>query len=43
MCRNDRLAEVDVDPRTHTVRVDGEPVGIEPLAEVAMSGRYLLG
>jgi len=43
MCRNTRLAEVDVDPRTHAVRVDGVPVGIEPLAEVALSRRYLLG
>jgi urease subunit alpha len=43
MCRNDHLAEVTVDPRTHQVRVDGVPVAAEPLAEVAMSGRYLLG
>jgi urease subunit alpha len=43
MCRNDRLADVTVDPRTHEVRVDGEPVAAEPLAEVSMSGRYLLG
>jgi urease subunit alpha len=43
MCRNDVLADVTVDPRTHEVRVDGEPVAAEPVAEVAMSGRYLLG
>jgi urease subunit alpha len=43
MCRNERLADVTVDPRTHEVRVDGEPVAIEPVAEVALSGRYLLG
>jgi urease alpha subunit len=34
---------VTVDPVTHEVRVDGEPVAAEPIAEVAMSGRYLLG
>ena len=43
MCRNDRLADVTVDPRTYEVRVDGEPVAAEPVAEVALSGRYLLG
>jgi urease subunit alpha len=43
MCRNDVRADVTVDPRTHEVRVDGEPVAAEPLAEVALSGRYLLG
>jgi urease subunit alpha len=43
MCRNDRLADVTVDPVTHEVRVDGEPVAAEPVAEVALSGRYLLG
>jgi urease alpha subunit len=43
MCRNERLADVTVDPRTYEVRVDGEPVAAEPLAAVALSGRYLLG
>jgi urease subunit alpha len=43
MCRNERLADVTVDPRTYEVRVDGEPVAAEPLEEVALSGRYLLG
>jgi urease subunit alpha len=43
MCRNERLADVTVDPRTHEVRVDGEPVAAEPLTDVALSGRYLLG
>jgi urease subunit alpha len=43
MCRNERLADVTVDPRTYEVRVDGEPVSAEPVAEVALSGRYLLG
>jgi urease subunit alpha len=43
MCRNDVRADVTVDPRTHEVRVDGEPVAAEPIADVAMSARYLLG
>jgi urease subunit alpha len=43
MCRNDRLADVTVDPRTFEVRVDGEPVAAEPVSDVALSGRYLLG
>jgi urease subunit alpha len=43
MCRNDVRADVTVDPRTHEVRVDGEPVAAEPLTDVALSRRYLLG
>ncbi|HWT95918.1 MAG TPA: urease subunit alpha [Solirubrobacteraceae bacterium] len=43
MVRNDRLADVTVSPDGREVRVDGEPVGIEPVADVALSGRYLLG
>lgn len=43
MVRNDRLADVTVSPDGDEVRVDGEPVGIEPVAEVAMGRRYLLG
>jgi urease subunit alpha len=43
MVLNDRRAEVRVDPRTHEVTVDGEPVAAPPAAEVPLSGRYLLG
>jgi urease subunit alpha len=43
MVRNHRLADVTVDPVTHQVSVDGEPIGIEPVREVNMSWRYLLG
>ncbi|HEU4658540.1 MAG TPA: urease subunit alpha [Capillimicrobium sp.] len=43
MVRNDRLADVEVTPDGREVRVDGEAVGIEPVAEVALSARYLLG
>jgi urease subunit alpha len=43
MVRNDVRAEVDVTPDGREVRVDGERVGIEPVDEVALSWRYLLG
>jgi urease subunit alpha len=43
MVRNDRLADVEVDPDGGAVRVDGERVGIEPVDQVAMSWRHLLG
>jgi urease subunit alpha len=43
MCHNDTLADVTVDPHTHEVQVDGHPIATEPITDVAMSGRYLLG
>ncbi|MDX6684052.1 MAG: urease subunit alpha [Baekduia sp.] len=43
MVRNDVRAEVDVTPDGREVRVDGERIGIEPVDEVALSWRYLLG
>jgi urease subunit alpha len=43
MVRNDVRAEVDVAPDGSWVTVDGERVGIEPITDVALSGRYLLG
>jgi urease subunit alpha len=43
MVRNDRLADVSVAPDASEVRVDGERIGIDPVEEVAMSWRYLLG
>jgi urease subunit alpha len=43
MVRNDRTGEVRVDPRTHEVTLDGEPVDAPPLEEVQLSARYLLG
>jgi urease subunit alpha len=43
MVRNDRLADVTVSPDATEVRVDGEVIGIEPVDEIAMSWRYLLG
>jgi urease subunit alpha len=43
MVRNDRLADVTVSSDGREVRVDGEIIGIEPVEEVSMSWRYLLG
>lgn len=43
MVRNSTRAEVGVTPDGAVVTVDGEPVAIEPVAEVALSRRHLLG
>ena len=43
MVRNDVRAEVDVAPDGTWVTVDGERVGIEPVDEVALSWKYLIG
>jgi urease subunit alpha len=43
MVRNARTGKVRVDPRTHDVTLDGEPVSAPPLEQVAFSGRFLLG
>jgi urease subunit alpha len=43
MLRHGRTGEVRVDPRTHAVTLDGEPMAAPALEEVALSGRYLLG
>jgi urease subunit alpha len=43
MVRNDVRAEVDVAADGSWVTVDGERVGIEPITDVALSGRYLMG
>jgi urease subunit alpha len=43
MVRNDVRAEVEVASDGSEVRVDGERIGIDPVDEVALSWRYLLG
>ena len=43
MVRNTRRGRVAVDPRTHEVTLDGEPVSAPPVSDLAFSGRYLLG
>lgn len=42
MKHNDRLADIQVDPETYTVTVDGEVVSCEPSCELALAGRYYL-
>ena len=42
MKRNEATPEIHVDPDTYEVRVDGEKVGSEPLAELPMTQRYFL-
>ena len=43
MVRNSRTGAVRVDPATLAVTLDGEPLVLDPIAEVALSSRYLLG
>jgi urease subunit alpha len=43
MVRNDVRAAVDVAPDGTWVTVDGERVGVEPVDEVALSWKYLIG
>ena len=42
MVRNTRRGRVAVDPRTHEVTLDGEPVSAPPVTDLAFSARYLL-
>jgi urease subunit alpha len=42
MKRNEATPEIHVDPDTYEVRVDGEKVSSEPLAELPMTQRYFL-
>jgi urease subunit alpha len=43
MVRHGRRGTVRVDPRTHEVTLDGEPVDGPPVEDLAFSGRFLLG
>ncbi|OLT13114.1 urease subunit alpha [Actinomadura sp. CNU-125] len=42
MVRNDLLPDIEVDPETYVVRVDGEPVTSRPAAELPLAQRYFL-
>jgi urease subunit alpha len=42
MLRNDRLAEVRVEPTSGQVTIDGEPIGSEPAESVSLSRLYFL-
>ncbi len=39
---NDAMPDIDIDPETYTVTVDGEVIGCEPLTELPMAQRYFL-
>lgn len=39
---NDAMPDIDINPETYEVRVDGELIQCEPLEEVAMGQRYFL-
>ncbi|MBQ4529231.1 MAG: urease subunit alpha [Lachnospiraceae bacterium] len=39
---NDRIASIEVDPETYTVKVDGEEVSCEPFEELSLARRYFL-
>ncbi|WP_027019563.1 urease subunit alpha [Corynebacterium sputi] len=42
MIRNDRLADIEVDPDTYVVRVDGEVATIDPASELPLAQRYFM-
>lgn len=42
MIHNDQTPEIDVNPETYEVRVDGVKIACEPLKEVALAQRYFL-
>lgn len=39
---NNRIAKLEVDPETYTVKVDGEEITCEPAGELALAQRYFL-
>ena len=39
---NDRIVDIQVDPETYTVRVDGEAVTCEPFQELTLARRYFM-
>ncbi len=43
MVRHGRLGDVRVDPASLEVTLDGEPMRLPPVEDLALSGRYLLG
>ena len=43
MVLHGRTGEVAVDPRTHAVTLDGDPVEAPPVEDLRLSGRFLLG
>ena len=42
MVHNDRIAKLEVDPETYTVKVDGEKITCEAATELSLARRYFL-
>ncbi len=42
LIHNDKTPQIDVNPETYEVKVDGEKITCEPLKEVALAQRYFL-
>jgi urease subunit alpha len=42
MVRNDKTPEIDVDPETYQVSIDGRPATVPPASEVSMSQLYYI-
>ena len=42
MVFNDQMPQLEVDPQTYEVRVDGTLIGCEPAQELALASRYFL-
>ena len=42
LIHNDKTPQIDVNPETYEVRVDGEHITCEPLREVSLAQRYFL-
>ena len=42
LIHNDRTPEIDVNPETYEVKVDGEHITCEPVSEVSLAQRYFL-
>ncbi|HEV8084410.1 MAG TPA: urease subunit alpha [Chitinophagaceae bacterium] len=42
LIHNDKTPQIDVNPETYEVKVDGEKITCEPLQEVALAQRYFL-
>jgi len=42
MVHNDRIAKLEVDSETYTVKVDGERITCEPASELSLARRYFL-
>ncbi len=42
LIHNDKMPQIDVNPETYEVKVDGEKITCEPLAELSLAQRYFL-